>query len=70
MKFGAGNIFKGRVVEIDEGSEMTRVKVDLGGGETVTATITGTALRELDARVGDELEFCKSPGAMASRNFH
>ncbi len=70
MKFGTGNIFKGKVVEIEEGTELARVKVDLGGGEMITAMITGPALRELDARVGDELEFCKSPGTVAPKNFH
>ncbi len=70
MKFGTGHIFKGKVVEIEEGAEMTRVKVDLGGGEMITAMINRTASRELDARVGDELEFCKSPGTGAPRNFH
>ncbi|MHB8067780.1 MAG: TOBE domain-containing protein [Desulfobaccales bacterium] len=70
MKFGTGNILKGRVVEIKEEMNMTRVKVDLGGGEIITAMVTDAALKELDAKVGDELEVLKGPGAMAPRNFH
>ena len=70
MKFGTGNICKGRVVEIEEDVNMTRVKVDIGGGEIITALITGAAMRELDPKVGDELEVLKAPGAGPPRNFH
>jgi molybdopterin-binding protein len=70
MKFGTGNICRGRVVEIEEGLKMTRVKVDIGGGEILTALVTAAALKELDAKVGDELEVLKGPGATAPRNFH
>lgn len=70
MKFGTGNICKGRVVEIEEDLNMTRVKVDIGGGEIITALVTDAALKELDAKVGDELEVLKTPGAKPPRNFH
>jgi molybdopterin-binding protein len=68
MKLSPGNIIKGNVVEIKEGMIMTKVKVDLGGDEIVTVMVTAAALKELDAKVGDELEVLKDTGVMAARD--
>jgi len=68
MRLGPGKIIKGNVVEIKEGMVMTKVKVDIGGDEIVTVMVTAAALKELDAKVGDELEVLKTPGVMAVRD--
>lgn len=68
MRLSPGNIIKGNVVEIKEGLIMTKVKVDIGGDEIVTVMVTAAALKELDAKVGDELEVLKAPGVMAARD--
>jgi molybdopterin-binding protein len=71
MKLGMENILKGKVVEIQKGMIMTKVKVDIGGGDIITAIVTDAALKELDAKVGDELEVLKTTGVMeAARDLH
>jgi molybdopterin-binding protein len=68
MRLSPGKFIKGNVVEIKEGLIMTKVKVDIGGDEIVTVMVTAAALKELDAKVGDELEVLKAPGVMAARD--
>ena len=70
MKLSTGNILKGTVVEIKKGMIMTKVKVDIGGGDIITVMVTDAALKELDAKVGDELEVLKTTGVMAARDLH
>ena len=70
MKLATGKIIKGKVVEIKEGMVMTRVKVDIGGSEIITLVVTGEALKELDPKVGDELEVLKDSGVTADRYLH
>ena len=55
MKLSTRNIFKGKVLEVKEGMIMAKVKVDIGGGNIVTAIITDEALQELGVKVGEEL---------------
>lgn len=64
-----GNVLKGKVVEIKKGLIMTKIKVDIGG-DIITAIVTDSALKELDAKVGDELEVIKTDGVMAARDLH
>jgi molybdopterin-binding protein len=70
MKLATDKIIKGKVVEIKEGMVMTRVKVDIGGSEIITLVVTGEALKELDPKVGDELEVLKDSGVTAARYLH
>jgi len=70
MKLASGKILKGKVVEINEGMVMTRVKVDIGGNEIITLMVTDEALKELDAKVGDELEVLKDSGVTAAEYLH
>jgi molybdopterin-binding protein len=71
MKLGLQNILRGKVVEIEKGMIMTKVKVDIGGGDIITAIVTDAALKKLDAKVGDELEVLKTTGVMeAARYLH
>lgn len=55
MQLSTRNIFKGKVVDVKEGNVMAKVKVDIGGGNIVTAIITAEALKELGVTVGEAL---------------
>ena len=55
MKLSTRNIFKGKVVDVKEGMVMSKVKVDIGGGNIVTAIVTVEALQELGVKVGGEV---------------
>ena len=70
LMMSRGNILKGRVVEINAGLLMTELKVDIGGAEIVTVRVDATALKILDAQVGDEVEVCKNSGLPAPRKLH
>ena len=54
MKLSARNQFKGTVVAIDEGAVNGIVKIDIGGGNVLSATISMAAIRELGLAVGKE----------------
>ncbi|MCR5663754.1 MAG: TOBE domain-containing protein [Oscillospiraceae bacterium] len=54
MKLSARNQFKGKVVGIQEGSVNGIVKIDIGGGNVMSATISMNAIQELGLEVGKE----------------
>ena len=51
MKISARNQFKGTVVEIQEGAVNGIVKIDIGAGNIMSATISMNAIRELGLTV-------------------
>jgi molybdopterin-binding protein len=53
MKLSARNVLKGRVVAVVRGATTGHVKLDIGGGVIVTASVTMEAVRELRLRKGD-----------------
>jgi molybdopterin-binding protein len=53
MKLSARNVMKGRVVNVTRGSTTAHVKIDVGGGTMMTASITVEAVDELGLREGD-----------------
>ena len=53
MKLSARNVLKGRVVKVIRGQTTGHVKIDVGGGSVVTASITIEAIDELGLREGD-----------------
>jgi len=53
MKLSARNVLKGRVVKVTRGSTTAHVKIDVGGGSVVTASITNEAVDELTLKEGD-----------------
>ena len=53
MKLSARNVLKGRVVKVIRGQTTAHVKIDVGGGSVVTASITVEAVDELGLREGD-----------------
>ena len=54
MKLSARNQLKGIIVGIQEGAVNGIVKIDIGGGNAVSATISMNAIQELGLEVGKE----------------
>ncbi len=54
MKLSARNQFKGTILDIQEGAVNGIVKIDIGGGNIMTSTISMNAIRELDLKVGQQ----------------
>ena len=54
MKLSARNQFRGTIIAIDEGAVNGIVKIDIGGGNVMSATISMAAIRELGLKVGGE----------------
>lgn len=52
MRLSARNQLTGTVAEIEPGSVMTIVKVQLDGGQEVTASVTKESVQELGLSVG------------------
>ena len=47
MRISARNQIKGTVVEVKRGANTSHVRVDIGGGQIVTASITNEAVDDL-----------------------
>ena len=47
MKFSARNQLKGKIVEVKKGATTAHVRIDIGGGNIVTASITNELADEL-----------------------
>ncbi len=54
MKLSARNQRKGTVTEINEGAVNAIVKIDIGGGNVISATISMASVKELGLAVGKE----------------
>lgn len=54
MKLSARNQFKGTVVDIQESAVNGIVKIDIGGGNVISATISMASIKELGLQVGGE----------------
>lgn len=52
MKLSARNQLKGTVVSIQEGAVNGIVKIDIGGGNVISSTISMTSIKELGLEVG------------------
>lgn len=53
MKLSARNVLPGRIVDVRRGATTSHVRIDIGGGTIVTASITNEAVDELGLRAGD-----------------
>ena len=53
MKLSARNQISGTIVAITPGAVNGSIKVDIGGGNVVTASITEEAIRELELSEGE-----------------
>lgn len=52
MKISARNQLKGKITDVTKGATTAHVKIDLGGGATVTASITNESVDELKLAKG------------------
>jgi molybdopterin-binding protein len=52
MKLSARNILKGTVVEVKKGQTTAHVRLDLGGGNVITASITNESVDDLKLQKG------------------
>ena len=53
MKLSARNVLKGKIVKLTRGATTAHVKIDVGGGSVITASITNEAVDELALREGE-----------------
>ncbi len=54
MKISARNQLKGTIKEIEEGAVNAVVKMDIGGGNIISATISMDAVKSLGLTVGKQ----------------
>ena len=52
MKLSARNQLKGKIVEVKKGATTAHVRIDIGGGNVVTASITNESADELGLAAG------------------
>ena len=55
MKLSARNVIPGKVAAVNRGQTTAHVKIDIGGGNTITASITVEAVDDLQLKVGDKV---------------
>ena len=53
MKISARNVLKGTIRTVKRGATTAHVRIDIGRGVIVTASITNEAVRDLRLRAGD-----------------
>ena len=54
MRLSARNQLKGTIAEIQKGAVNGIVKIDIGGGNVISSTISMAAIEELGLEVGKE----------------
>ena len=54
MNLSDRNQLKGKIVAVTKGQSTAHVRIDIGGGVIVTASITNEAVDDLGLRVGDD----------------
>jgi len=55
MKLSARNVVPGTVSAVNRGQTTAHVKIDIGGGNTITASITVEAVDDLALKPGDKV---------------
>ena len=55
MKISARNQLKGKIVSVETGAVMAKVKVDIGGGNTLTSLISKESVEDLSLKTGDDV---------------
>lgn len=54
MKLSARNVLPGKVVDVKRGATTSHIRIEIGGGAIVTASITNEAVDELALKAGDK----------------
>ena len=52
MRISARNQIKGKIIDVTKGATTAHVRVDLGGGQIVTSSITNESVDELGLKAG------------------
>jgi len=52
MKLSARNLLKGTIVEVKKGQTTSHVRIDIGGGNVITASITNDSVDDLGLQNG------------------
>lgn len=55
MKLSARNALPGTVESVTKGATTTTVKIDVGGGNHITSSITNNAAEDLGLKAGDKV---------------
>ncbi len=55
MRISARNQIKGTVLEVTKGATTSHVRVDIGGGQVMTSSITNEAVDDLSLKVGGKV---------------
>jgi len=55
MRLSARNQIKGTVVEVKKGATTSHIRVDIGGGQIVTSSITNEAVDDLGIKSGGKV---------------
>lgn len=55
MRLSARNQIKGTVSEVKKGATTAHVKVDIGGGQVITSSITNEAVDDLAIKAGSKV---------------
>ena len=55
MKLSARNVLKGKVIGIDKGQVTAIVRIDIGGGNVITSSVTLDAVNDLGLAKGSEV---------------
>jgi molybdopterin-binding protein len=55
MRISARNQIKGTVVEVKKGATTSHVRVDIGGGQIVTSSITNEAVDDLGIKTNSSV---------------
>jgi molybdopterin-binding protein len=53
-KLSARNQIKGKIVQVNTGATTSHVRIDIGGGVIITASITNEAVADLGLKIGME----------------
>lgn len=53
MKLSARNQLQGKVLAVTKGQTTAHVRIEIGNGVTITASITNEAVDDLNLKVGD-----------------
>jgi molybdopterin-binding protein len=68
MKLSARNQLKGKIVAVTKGQTTAHVRIDIGGGNIVTSSITNEAVDDLALKVGDDaLAVIKASDVMVAK---
>ena len=55
MKISARNVIKGKVIQLKTGPIAAQVRVDIGGGNSITSVVTASAIDDLGIKEGSEV---------------